>query len=126
MAKSKNANTKQRKWMSDIAEFASDQGLYLIYGDKYHDSPFELHHALGRSAKHNKVAIGHWFIIPVPTELHKVLSDHPDNVTHFKHRFTDRFGSQRSIFDEMYAAMCVDGYAVPPDEVHNAIMDTRA
>ena len=126
MGKSKNANTKQRKWMSDIADFANDNGLCILYGDKYHKSTFELHHVLGRSARHKKVRIGHWFVIPVPTELHNVLSDHPDNVTHFKRRFTDRFGSQRSIFAEVHNAMCVYGYDVPPDEVYNTIMDTRA
>ena len=93
---------------------------------------FQLHHVLGRSAKHNKVAIGHWFIIPVPVELHDVGSNHPDNVTHFKKRFTERFGDQRGIVQILYS--CMDkwndfehnNYSIPPAEVYNAIMDTNA
>lgn len=124
---SKPANAAQKQWMKDISEFVDEYGLGAIYGDEFNDSAHELHHVLGRSAKHNKVAIGHWFIIPIPFELHNVMSDHPDNVTHFKHNFTGRFGMQRDIFDNIRNGIQVlQGKSVPNEDVYNAIMDTNA
>ena len=66
----KPANAKQKQWMKDVASWA-DGGVNFLYGC---DDPkgFELHHVLGRSAKHNKTAIGHWFIIPVPYTYHNI------------------------------------------------------
>ena len=124
----KPANKAQKQWMSDIADWASNNGMCLIYhGGWGKESSFQLHHVLGRSAKHNKVAIGHWFILPVPFDLHDVNSDHSMNVTHSKHNFTDAFGMQRELFDDMYKDMKNSyGYSLPPDDVYNAIMDTNA
>jgi hypothetical protein len=120
----KQAGKAQRQFMSDIAEWAiCNTGL--LYGDEYDGANVQLHHVLGRSAKHNKVAIGHWFILPVPFELHDVSSNHPDNVTHCKKSFVNRFGSQSSIFQVMVSCMVEDGYAIPSMDVIDAIMDTR-
>ena len=122
----KPANAKQKKWMRDISDFIQAVGIDRYYGDEFRGGNFELHHVLGRSAKHNKVAIGHEFIIPVPFDLHNVLSDHPDNVTHFKHNFTDRFKMQRDIFNDLYIDMADYGYQIPSADIRNAIMDTNA
>lgn len=123
---SKPANAAQKKWMDDITEWA-DYNLGLLYGDKYDGSEcIQRHHVLGRSAKHNKVAIGHWFIIPVPFELHDVSSNHHFNVTHCKRNFTNQYGMQRDIFNKVYQGMKTCDYNVPSDEVYSAIMDTRA
>lgn len=121
----KPANAKQKQWMKDIAEWAGNDGMELLYAV---DCPkgFQLHHVLGRSAKHNKVAIGHEFIIPVPFELHDVNESSPYNVTHFKHEFTRIFGDQRNLYDIMCTDMIMMNYEVPPFEVYQAIMDTRA
>ncbi len=120
------ANSKQKKWLSDMAAFISQESLGILYPEYEGQYNFELHHVLGRSAKHNKVAIGHWFVIPVPKELHNVMSNHPDNVTHFKKRFVTRFGSQCWIFQCLVGVMGQWGYDVPNGEVYEAIMDTRA
>lgn len=113
--------------MEDISNFVIDSGwLQLTYGSKYAFGGFQLHHVLGRSAKHNKVAIGHWFIIPVPIELHDVASNHDLNVTHHKHSFTKRYGKQKNIFLRLVAAMAVNGYDVPPEGVLDSIGDTNA
>lgn len=119
-------NSKQKKWLADIADWANNSGVFWAMYAGVNTSQFELHHVLGRSAKHNKVPIGHWFVIPVPFELHNVMSNHPDNVTHFKHRFTDRFGDQRYLFNAMLGDMAMYEYALPPDDVIDAIMDTKA
>lgn len=122
----KPANAKQKQWMSDISQWVRDNGLHCLYGDDYYErADFQLHHVVGRSAKHNKVAIGHEFIIPVPVELHDVNSNHPLNVTHHKHAFTEEFGEQCGIFQAMISAMSHDGYAVPDMDIYHAIMDTR-
>lgn len=118
------ANAVQKKWMSDISNWANDNLEYLF--PDYLDGGFQLHHVLGRSAKHNKVAIGHEFILPVPIDLHDVESNHKLNVTHHKHAFTDAYGMQRSLFDSMYYLMINQGYVVPSSKIHLAIMDTRA
>ena len=121
----KQANAAQKQWMSDIADWASNNNLDLLYG---YDDPkgFQLHHALGRSAKHNKVAIGHWFIIPVPFELHDVNGKHDCNVTHHKHKFTDKYGKQRLLFSDMVDDMRMEMYALPPSDILDSIMDTNA
>ena len=122
----KQANAKQKQFMSDIVEFVKDSGwLQFVYGHEYSYSALELHHVTGRASKHNKIPIGHWFIIPVPFELHNVLSDNTLNVTHFKHNFTSQFGSQSHIFKRLIDGMKVNGYEIPPEEVVTAIMDTR-
>jgi len=121
----KPANAAQKEWMTAIADFASTE-LAVLYGDEFDQSSFQLHHVLGRSAKNNKVAIGHEFILPVPTALHDVSSNHPENVTHCKKAFVKRFGTQRSLFYVMYQRMKEDGYNVPNIEIYNAIQATSA
>ncbi len=130
---SKPANAKQKKWMKDISEFISENGLGFLYGREYENRyDFQLHHVLGRSARHNKVPIGHEFIIPVPVELHDVNSNHPFNVTHHKKAFVTEFGKQSGIFQMLYSCMDkwndFDGYnfSLPSREVYNAIIDTNA
>lgn len=120
----KQANAIQKQWMKDISNWAVDN-LGVIYPG-YDNSPFQLHHVLGRSAKHNKIAIGHEFIIPVPIELHDISSNHPLNVTHHKRKFTSEYGDQRGIFQIMYSAMEYQGYDVPSMEIYETIMSTGA
>lgn len=121
----KPANAQQKKWMQDITDWACDN-LHLLYGSEYSSSNIQRHHVLGRSAKQNKVSIGHWFIIPVPFWLHDVSSNHPENVTHHKKSFVKRFGAQRELFDVMYQSMKDIGYNVPDIDVYHAIMETSA
>ena len=123
----KQANAAERKWMRDVAEWSVDN-LRILYGEKYVNrqkyTP-QLHHTVGRSAKQNKVPIGHYFILPVPFELHDVSSDHRLNVTHRKRAFTAKFGMQRSLFKEMCLSMKEQGYPIPPVDVFDAIMSTH-
>ena len=89
-------------------------------------SGFQLHHVLGRSAKHNKVAIGHWFIIPVPYSYHDIKEKNDLNVSYFKHNFTNEFGKQSELYDRMIIDMDNMGYDIPSMTVNVAIMDTNA
>ena len=123
----KQANAAQKKWMSDITEW-SICNLGLLYGPEYDGAAIQRHHVLGRSAKHNKVAIGHWFILPVPYELHDPNESHYLHVGKCKHAFTAQFGTQRSLFMKMYNDMYEQGYDMSkiPFEVTLAIGDTSA
>ena len=121
----KQASAKQRQWMSDITDWVGNGGMYLLY-DCECKKGIQRHHVLGRSAKHNKISIGHEFIIPVPFQYHDISEKNDLNVTYFKHNFTARFGKQNEIFSVMYSDMKQSGYEVPSIEIYNAIMDTNA
>jgi hypothetical protein len=121
----KPANAAQKKWMSDVAEWANDDGIHILFGIAYPNS-IQLHHVMGRSAKKNKVAIGHEFILPLPFELHDVSSNDPENVTHHKKAFVKKYGSQSGLFEIMFLDMLDRGYKVPSFDIYNAIVDTRA
>ncbi len=124
----KQANAAQKQWLSDISS-ACEQGIIGgLYGEDYDNCQrWHLHHVKGRSFKHNKVAIGHWLVIPVPFELHDVSSNHPLNVTHHKHAFTEEFGLQTDIAIELIGYMSAMGFCkLPPDEVIEAIGDLNA
>ena len=121
----KPANAAQKKWMSDISDWASYH-IDRLYGVEYLGKKYQLHHVLGRAAKNNKVAIGHWFILPVPFELHDVSSNHKLNVTHCKKEFVRVYGYQRYLFNEMYNSMSDQGYTMPSREVFESIVSTSA
>jgi hypothetical protein len=121
----KQANAAQKQWMNDITEWA-EHNIQVLYGGEWSNKPIQRHHVLGRSAKHNKIEIGHWFILPVPFELHDVSSNHPLNVTHNKKAFVKRFGNQRDLFLQMVEEMRDDGYELPPYDACEAIRGTSA
>ena len=121
----KQTNAAQKRWMADIAEFIGGVGLGVLFPGYESRNDMQLHHVLGRSAKHNKIAIGHWFILPVPVELHDVASNHTYNVTHHKRFFTLHYGMQSALFAELVEMMREDAYELPPIEVLTAIDDTK-
>lgn len=123
----KNANAKQSKLLDDITELVNEIGCGFLYGAEYEGRiDIDRHHVVGRSYKQNKIACGHEFVIPVPKELHEVLSNHPDNVTNRKKRFTARFGMQRDIYAKLIEELKIHGYAVPDQHVLDAIQLTSA
>lgn len=120
-------SSQQRRWIESIVDWChSFGGIQVLYGDEWANCPFHIHHIKGRSFKHNKVHIGHEMIIPVPVVLHDVSSNHPCNVTHFKHNFTRQFGMQTELFEKMVECMRFLKYEVPSDEILLTIMDVRA
>lgn len=123
----KNANAKQQKLLDDITSLIDDIGCGFLYGMEYEGrTDIDRHHVVGRSYKQNKIAVGHEFVIPVPKELHEVLSNHKDNVTNRKKRFTARFGMQRHIYAKLIEELEIQGYAVPNQQVLDAIQATSA
>src|SRR3990167_9121719 len=112
----KQPNAAQRRFLKDICSFIANRGLGYLYPE-FQNHALQIHHTVGRSAKHNKVSISHWFILPVPVELHDVASNHPLNVTHYKHRFTETFGAQTWLYRRLVEGMRSMGLSVPPDDV---------
>lgn len=53
----------QKRWREAVRELGS-----VISG-----GPAVIHHPVGCSGKHNKIEIGHWWVIPLTDEEHKAL-----------------------------------------------------
>jgi len=119
MAKIKQS-TKHKQWLQTVVEFAAKHGPVV----KGHGR-VQIHHVVGPTYVHNKVPIGHWFLLPLPFELHDVSSNHPCNVTHFRKRFTEEHGEQRILFELMCEIIRAEGGTLPPDEALQAIQQTR-
>lgn len=57
----KQPTAAQKRWQSAIAQ----TGCYVTGGEAC------IHHCVGSTARHNKVDIGHWFVIPLSYEAHQ-------------------------------------------------------
>lgn len=118
----KQPNAKQKRWLKDIADFVRKNGHVIEYAGL---PDVQLHHTCGRSYIHNKIAIGHWFVLPIPFNLHDVSKeDAPLHVGSYPKSFTEHYGKERDIFARMVENMRPD-YDVPPDDVLKSISDTR-
>jgi len=74
-----------------------------------------IHHCVGATGKHNKVEIGHWFIIAVSAEEHYQI--HNGGVPNRKSHEKSTFFCEMSRYFDTYHRMPV------PDEVLEAIED---
>ena len=84
--------------------------------------PVQVHHVKGRKYKNNKVLIGPYYILPLAWRYHDVHSNNPHNVTHWKHKFQEEFGTQNQLFFQMLNALMEQGKEIPvPEEVIDAI-----
>lgn len=112
---------EQKRWMERIAQYAEEHGAFPKHKGNY---DFQLHHVRGRTYKHNKVAIGHWLILPIETKYHDVNSNNPWNVTHWPKRYAIEFGKQKDQFVAMCMVIKEEDNGLPfGDDVLNAIMD---
>lgn len=121
-------NAKEKAFMKAVMDFHNEHGCAYLYGFEWHNHALQCHHVAGRSYKHNKIKIGHWFILPVPFDLHDVSSNSTLNVTHFRHRFTDKFGFQRCLWAKMVERLIrceVIKWDDVPDSVYDAIMASK-
>jgi len=53
---------KQKNWREDVRA----QGCILRL-----EGPVQIHHVVGRTARHIKIHVGHWFLLPVSEEGHR-------------------------------------------------------
>ncbi len=83
--------TAQKEWREEVRELGC-----IISGEK---GGIEIHHVLGATAKHNKVPIGHEFILPLTPWYHRL--NPVLNVTDNKHLFELNFDTQVGLFDKL-------------------------
>lgn len=109
-----------RGWHKRIAEHGC-----VVTGQRH---GFQIHHPVGRTRVVRlgalKVHVGQWFCLPLLIELHDVSSNHPHNVTHFKHAFTEQYGKQSELFRAMCEQLERDWPLPFPHEVIEAVLNT--
>lgn len=115
---------EHKDWLSTVSTWALEYGGLSVLGfDPCH---IHIHHPKGRKAKHNKVLIGCWWVLPVPIHLHDVHSNHPLNVTHHRKAFEARYGSESELFIKMLNSMRSMGIEIPfGRDVEEAVISWR-
>lgn len=77
------------------------------------EKPSIVHHCEGATFKHNKVLVGHWFVLPL-------CQGCDDVITYGSRRsFRERFGAQ----SDFWLKHVDNTGVVPPEDVYNAIVD---
>lgn len=122
----RNSTVQERQFLKDMTDYINEVGLGTLYHGYEGRTDMQRHHVLGKSARHNKKHIGYWFVNPVPFELHDPNMKHKFHVGNCKKAFVREFGRQCDIHNALVKGMSEYGYPVPPVDVHEAIMDTRA
>jgi hypothetical protein len=106
--KNQPPNAAEKRWREDVRKLGSIVS---------HRRPCEIHHCAGRTAKHNKIRIGHYFILPLVDDEHERIPD----LGHDRKRW------EKEMFDKLlfvYARQY--GRPAPvPDEVIEAIRSYR-
>jgi len=120
MISGKPTPQQEKDWLARITDYAKEHGAFPLY----ENFDFDRHHVKGREFKHNKVAIGRWFVIPVMRRYHDVHSNSSYNVTHWPKRYAEEFGKQVDQFRAMCAVIKDEDGELPfNDDVMHAIMD---
>ena len=96
-------SAEQKRWHDQVASL----GCVDCF------SPAQIHHPVGATAKHNKIAIGHWWVLPLCDEHHRAL--------HAGESF--EYDSRKLFEKGEYARMLDDNNHPVPEEVEAAIMD---
>lgn len=98
-----NAPTaEQKRWHDQVANLQCVECL----------GPAQIHHPVGATAKHKKVPIGHWWVIPLCDEHHRGL--HSGDSYEYE---------SRKEFEKGEFARILDDHDHPvPAEVESAIM----
>jgi len=116
-----NPTAAQKAWLERVSQYAEEHGSF----PKYNVYGFQLHHVMGRTARHNKVKIGHWFVLPIEAKYHDISSNNHFNVTNHRKRYSIEFGWQRNQFAAMCAVIRREDGSLPfDDDVYHAILDT--
>lgn len=102
-----NAPTaSQKRWREAVRDLGS-----VISGN-----PAVIHHCIGASGKHNKVAIGHEWIIPLTDEEHKEL--HQGN----SFGANSRKDFEKAQYNHVHLSLC-DHPDKPSSEIYRTIRD---
>jgi len=103
----RGANAEERRFWAFTKE--SD---CIVSG---HPGPSIVQHCYGETFKHNKVLIGHWFIIPLCYDVDNIIT--VGSTTDFR----AKFGPQC----DLWLKHVGNGGFEPPEEVIAAIMDWK-
>jgi hypothetical protein len=100
----------QKRWREAVRGLGS-----VISG-----GPAVIHHPVGRTGKHNKVDIGHWWVIPLTDDEHKAL--HNGETFGFESkRAAEKFWFFDGVSPVLYGHP--DRPAKREEGIHEAIMD---
>jgi len=97
----------QRQWREAVRELGSVISL----------GPAVIHHPVGRTGMHNKVHIGHWWLIPLTDEEHKALH----NGETFGYESRKEFEKRQ--FEMVYFPLMATGIYVPGMDIVELIQD---
>lgn len=114
MKPSSQPNAAERRWLEAVVDYGP-AALDLSC------QKMEVHHVAGRSAKHNKVDIGHWWILYLPKTLHDLAGTPAFDQQIFGFTFGGRWDAEKLLFRRVAS----DLRELIPDEVYQAIMDYR-
>lgn len=116
---------RHKRWLAAIK-----QHCCIVTGANHYNC--QAHHVVGRTAKHNKIAIGHVWVLPLVRYLHDVGSNYPLNVTHYPKEFENVNGTQKELFMRLYHSIVprAEDFGLmpgdlPTQEEINAIMEYR-
>lgn len=102
MLGSKNQpNAEEKRWREDVRQvgcIACNASVHMVI--------IEIHHVAGRSAKFDKVSIGHWWILPLCTKCHQLIgnpSGSPDKLAMdlYGFAFVGRWDLEKLLFADL-------------------------
>jgi hypothetical protein len=118
-----HTKTKAEKdWLDVVVEFASNSDfLSNKYGHvTANHFNWEVDHILGAKTKRKingvSYGVGELAIMPIPFELHNVMSNNPLNRTTNPGVYRQSFGHEKQVWLEMIRAMQNEGYKIPFSE----------
>jgi hypothetical protein len=125
-----HTKTKAEKdWLDLVVEFASNSDfLSNKYGHvTANHFNWEIDHILGAKTKRKingvSYGVGELAIMPIPFELHNVMSNNPLNRTTNPGVYRQSFGHEKQVWLDMIRAMQYEGYEMPfSEEVIQAII----
>ncbi len=109
--------SQEKKWLERVALYAADYGTF----PDQNEGAYEMHHVKGRTFSHNKVHLGRWIVLPMQMDFHNVNSNNPFNVTKFKSRYEERYGSQIKQFVNMCEIILDEDGNLPFEQI---VLDT--
>ena len=110
---------QEKEWLARVTRYAEEHGEFPTQDFM----AFDRHHVKGREFKHNKVAIGRWYVLPVSKKYHEI-NNNAFNVSSYPRRYESEFGTQRDQFLAMCAVIHSEDGSLPfIDEVLHAIGD---
>ena len=103
-------NDEQEQWREAIRSVGS-----VVSGGRA-----VIHHPVGRTGKHNKIDIGHWWLVPLTDGEHRALHTQGETFNHESRKAFEKWGYTRA------AIAVAEKFPFdfqPPQDVHDAIMD---